>query len=227
MSFETRYFGIMTALLVGALSVGGCSADPDSLGDGSGDDQGGGAGAGGGGAGGGGGAAAQCLQTPTGKGYVGFGGTKLEADRLVEPMGANRARFKPYEVLGGEYTRALGTAPASLASNADTFGTAPARWYEESQGGAVILSTAFDVAFEGCLKFTATDPAFAAAPDGTSAPAQCTTMMRKFWSKDAQPDEISACASYATTGLAKEKDPRRQWAYVCSAVMTSTRFLTF
>ena len=168
-----------------------------------------------------------CDVKPAARKYVGFGKTDLLADRANENVGVNRARVKPYGVLAGEYQRTLGATPASLASEADTFGQPADRWYEEADLNAVSMATAFDVAFEGCLGYTQTPPDFAAAPSPTTATAQCTAMMNKFWDMTPSPDQVSACTKFATTGVASEKDPRRQWAYVCASVLTSTRFLTF
>jgi hypothetical protein len=215
-------FGFALAL-VGASSLFACSADPNSLGDGTGDgdgtvapaDQKPGD------------TVASCTDKPQGRSYKGYGSTLLEKDRVNEAMGENRARVKPYEVLTGEYTRSLGAVPASLASNASTFGDVPARWAEEAQTSAVVMSTSFRIAFEGCLTYTATAPEFAAPPTDATATTSCTSMMRKFWSRTPQPAEVTACTKFATTGLDKEPDAKRRWAYVCSSVMTSTRFLTY
>ena len=173
------------------------------------------------------GAATTCNQKPEGRTYVGYGKIALESDRVNEAAGENRARVKPFSVLSGEYTRTVGAPPASLAANASTFGDVPARWYQEAHSSAVELSTSYRIAFEGCLTFTATGAEFSAVPTAATAPDECTSMMKKFWSQTPQPAEIASCVSYATTALAKEPDARRRWAYVCATAMTSTRFLTF
>jgi hypothetical protein len=222
-----RHIGFTTLALamLGASSLFACSADPGSLADGmnGGDDptavtpEGQKPGE----------TVASCTEKPQGRSYKGYGQTLLEKDRANEAMGENRARVKPYEVLTGEYTRSLGAAPTSLSANASTFGEIPARWSEEATTSAVVMSTSYRIAFEGCLKYTATPPEFAAAPTDATATTNCTSMMRKFWSRTPQPAEVSACSKFATTGLAKEPDAKRRWAYVCSSVMTSTRFLTY
>ena len=173
------------------------------------------------------GAVTTCNQKPDGRTYLGYGKITLESDRVNEGAGVNRARVKPFSVLSGEYTRAVGAVPASLSANASTFGDVPVRWYEEAHSSAVELSTSYRIAFDGCLTFTATGTEFSAVPTAATAPAQCTSMMKKFWSQTPQPAEIASCASYATTALGKEPDARRRWAYVCATAMTSTRFLTF
>lgn len=217
------FAGLVTLLVACASAACG---DPSSLGDGV-DDPNGGA-AGGGGAGGDGtNTGATCDVKPTGRAYTGFGKTALVTDRANENLGVNRARVKPYGVLAGEYQRTLGATPASLASEADTFGEPGARWYEEAALNAVSMATAFDVAFEGCLTYTKDAPDYAAAPTDQTASATCTAMMNKFWDMTPSPDQIASCSKFATTGLAKEPDARRKWSYVCASVLTSTRFLTF
>ena len=221
-----RHIGFSTLALamIGATSLFACSSDPNSLGDGMNGEpdptvtpEGQKPGE----------TVASCTEKPQGRSYKGYGQTLLEKDRVNEAMGENRARVKPYEVLTGEYTRSLGAAPASLSANASTFGDVPARWSEEAQTSAVVMSTSYRIAFEGCLKYTATPPEFAAAPTDATATTNCTSMMRKFWSRTPQPAEVSACSKFATTGLDKEPDAKRRWTYVCSSVMTSTRFLTY
>jgi hypothetical protein len=168
-----------------------------------------------------------CNQKSEGRTYKGYGGITLDGDRVNEAAGENRARVKPFSVLAGEYTRVIGAPPASLAANATTYGDVPARWYTEAHSSAVELTTSYRIAFDGCLTFTASAAEFSALPTAASAPGECTSMMTKFWSRTPQPSEITSCANYATTALAKEPSARRRWAYVCAAAMTSTRFLTF
>jgi hypothetical protein len=52
-------------------------------------------------------------------------------------------------------------------------------------------------------------------------------MTRKFWSRNATPDEIAACVNVATVDASKETDAKRKWAYTCAAVMTSAGFVTY
>src|SRR5690606_17057388 len=121
----------------------------------------------------------------------------LNADRANEAMGLNRARVKPYSVMAGEFTRALGAAPSSLAGAASTFGDAKPRWFEEPRSGALELDAVFRVAFQGCLEFTKTAPEYAAAPTEETASANCGAFIRKFWSTPAAPDELETCGGYA------------------------------
>lgn len=167
------------------------------------------------------------LCAPKNRDYKSFDQTSLVAKRAVTRLGNDRARVKPFSALQTEYARVLGAAPASLAGSGATFGQVPKNWSEEPQANAVALQTAYNIAFDGCLDFTKTDPAFAAAPDATSASTQCGAMVRKFWSRVAAPQEIQACSDMATTGAAAEPDPRRKWAYACASVLSSAGFMTY
>ena len=80
--------------------------------------------------------------------YVGLGGKKLVAGRIQVVAGGNRDRIKPFGVLASEFNRVAATTPTLLATNAATFGAAPARWYQEPQVSAVSLYTSYRVAFE-------------------------------------------------------------------------------
>lgn len=163
----------------------------------------------------------------TSKTYAGFENFELTSERKVQKLGTDRARMKPFSALQTEYTRVLGNTPASLTGAAATFGQPPARWYEEPAANAVALQTAQNIAFDGCLTYTATATEFASAPDQTSAETQCAAMARKFWSKTPGPSEISACVEVATTGSAAEPNARRKWAYACASVLTSAGFLAY
>jgi hypothetical protein len=163
----------------------------------------------------------------TSKTYAGFENQELTNERQVLKLGMDRSRMKPYSALQTEYARVLGSSPASLAGSAATFGAPPARWYEEPQANAVALQTAYTIAFDGCLTYTATAAEYAKAPDATTAETQCSAMARKFWSKTPGPSEISACVEVATTGSAAEPDARRKWAYACASVLTSAGFLAY
>jgi hypothetical protein len=163
----------------------------------------------------------------TSREYKTFDGSLLTKGRAETPPGNDRARLKPFESLASEYARVLGATPASLAGAAATFASPPKRWYSEPQGNAVALETAYAIAFDGCLDFTASDAAYSGAPDATSAPAVCADMARRFWSKTPTPAEIQPCVDVATTGAASEPAPRRKWAYACASVLTAAGFLTY
>ena len=184
--------------------------------------------------------------TIVGLAHIGLGGEDLAA-QADGPLGADRARAKPYSALLTEYGRVLGpeNAPASIANTGPTFGVPADRWYLEPIASAVFVDTAFDVAFEGCLKMTgdigggSADPKYATAPTKTTAGAVCAEWIRRFWSRTGSPDQIDACVSVATDGTSETygrpsvdettratTSPRR-WAYACASVLTATGFLTF
>lgn len=166
---------------------------------------------------------AQC----TSRSYKGFGNAELTASRVIQNANVDRGRMKPFSALRTEYPRVLGTTPATVDGAGPTFGQAAPRWYEEPRANSVALQTAYNVAFDGCLTFTASSADFAASPDATTAAARCATLARKFWSRSPNADEIATCVTTATTGTAKESDPRRKWAYACASVLTSAGFLSY
>ena len=223
-------FKTLSALFGSALfiSMAACSADPGSLGDGDGTDPGGtDPGTDPGGTDPGGTDPGNQACTTTGKSYVGFGGTQLAATRIDAKVGGDRDRMKPFSALQTEYQRVLANQPATLTGSGPTFGQPGARWYAEPQASAVSIYQAFTVAFDGCLTYTATPPQYAAAPDANSAATECAAMTRKFWSRNATPDEIAACVNVAMVDTSKEPDAKRKWAYTCAAVMTSAGFVTY
>jgi hypothetical protein len=171
--------------------------------------------------------ALQCTDKPQGRSYLNFDGNALEASRVNENVGVNRARQKPYAVMAGEYQRVLGVVPDALAGAAGSFDAPPPRWFAEAQYSGVSLNAIFDISFQGCQSFTKTAPEFASAPTTATATTECTTLMRKAWSRAPSPAEIQACVDLATTALATEPDPRKQWTYVCASVLSSSQFLTF
>ncbi len=165
--------------------------------------------------------------TETGKPWVGFAGTKLEEKRSNAPIGADRARIKPYSALKGEYERAIGVAPAGLEGAAATFGSPPDRFSSEPRASAIQVYSAFRVSFEGCLAYVETIPAMASAPTPESAAAECRMMARKFWSRAATDEELKACTDVAVTDSAPEGAPRRRWAYTCATLLSASGFLTY
>jgi hypothetical protein len=162
-----------------------------------------------------------------GKTFTGFDGENLTQKRVVANAGVDRGRFKPFDALAGEYARVLGNTPASLAAEADTFGKAEPRWYDEPAVGGVVLQTSFKIAFDGCLTFVASSADYAAAPTAATASTKCAEMARKFWSRTASPDQITDCSDVALTGAAAEPDPRRKWAYACASVLNAAGFVTY
>ena len=67
----------------------------------------------------------------------------------------------------------------------------------------------------------------------------CGEWMRKFWSREGTPEQINECVSAAlevtteTYGggsvaeVTRPATPKRQWAYACASVLSSSGFLTF
>jgi len=184
--------------------------------------------------------------TVFGQPHIGLGGEDLAAKADGPPAG-DRARAKPYTALLTEYGRVLGSqnAPSSINDTGPTFGVPADRWYLEPIASAVFVSTAFDVAFEGCLEMTGAvaggsgDAKYAAAPTKVTAGDECAGWIRRFWSRAGTPDQIDACAAVATDTTSetygrpsvdettRETTPQRRWAYACASVLTATGFLTF
>lgn len=208
-------------LALGAVGLAGCDADYDSLtghgqkpprGEGDEDVDP---------------ASLQCTQQPDGRSYASFDGAKLEATRVNENVGVNRARVKPYAVMAGEYTRVLGAVPASLAASAASFDDPPQRWFAEASHSGVSLNAIFDISFEGCASFVKGQSDLGAAPNAASAQKFCASMMRKAWSRSASPDEIAGCVDLATNKLGQEPVAARKWTYVCASILSSSHFLTY
>lgn len=195
---------------------------------------------------GGGGSPAGPACTTFGQPHIGLGGEDLAATNNVAAY-ADRARAKPYSALLTEYARVLGAAnrPASIDGAGPTFGQPADRWFIEPLASAVFVNTAYNVAFEGCLRLTGelaggtADPRFATAPDPVSARAVCGEWMTAFWSREGTPAQLDACvasALEATTEVygggaiaevTRPTTPKRQWAYACAGLLTSTSFLTY
>jgi hypothetical protein len=182
--------------------------------------------------------------TDIGKAHVGLGDVELTGDRVMQVAFSDRSRTKPYSALPAEYARVLGDAnkPGAIDQAGGTFGQPQDRWYLEPSASAVLLNTAYSVAFEGCLKMTGdinggtADAKYATDPDANSARTECATWSRSFWSRDASPQELDACVSVIMTDSLKEIYPqveprdttaKRRWAYGCASVLTSTGFLAY
>jgi hypothetical protein len=155
-----------------------------------------------------------------GRAHIGLGGEDVAA-KIDGPTGGDRARIKPFSALPSEYKRVLGSTPSSASGAGPTFGIAQDRWYLEPIASAVFVNKAFDVAFEGCSDLVENDSKLSVAPTKESAHDACTTWARRFWSRDATPDQIDACVSAAMDGT------DRPWAYACASVLTATGFLTY
>ncbi|MBS1153710.1 MAG: hypothetical protein H6Q89_5408 [Myxococcaceae bacterium] len=158
--------------------------------------------------------------------YQGFGGMRLEVGRDEDQVGFDRDRVKPLTALRGEYARVLGTTPALLDSLSNTFGVTPPRWYIEPESTAVSLYSSMRVAFVGCLGVTATAD-YDVAPDPTNARAKCGAFAHRFWSREANTEELDSCVELVTNKTGEEPAARRKWAYACASVLSSTSFLTY
>jgi hypothetical protein len=169
----------------------------------------------------------QCTEAPEGRSYATFDGSKLEGSRLNENVGVNRARVKPFASMEKEFVRVLGAAPPSLKGAEGSFDTPAVRWFGETKYSGVSLHAMSSIAYEGCLAYVKSNPAFAAAPTAESAKTECSTLMRKAWNRSPSPAEIDGCANLATTKLADEPDVAKRWAYACTSVLSSSHFLTF
>lgn len=218
----------LATLIGSALLVAGCAEDPNGLGWPDGTDPNNPNGPGGGGQ-----PAPKC--TDYGQQYLGFDAKDLTKDRVEEAVGIDRARFKPFSALETEYERVLPTRPQLLNGAGSTFATPPARWYDEPQATAIGIYTSYRIAFEGCLDITA-DAKYSAMPDANGASTECAAWARKFWSRDASPEEINACVQVATTdsvtetslqGVTSNTTAERRWAYACASVLTAAGFLTY
>jgi hypothetical protein len=226
-------FGLMASTLL-ALGTMGCSSGGLDI---PGDGQGGGAGGGGTGAGGGGTGTASTppLCTTTGTTYAGFGGSTLGTDRVQAVQGADRGRMKPFTAMyttaasgaSNEFMRVSSYTPPILANNGATFSAPPANWYQEPEASAIGIYTSYRAAFQSCLQVTATGAEYSAAPTTATATTECTSWTRKFWSRDASPDELTACENVATNDTATEADVNKRWAYVCASVLNSAGFVSY
>jgi hypothetical protein len=164
---------------------------------------------------------------PVTRSYAGFGNRQLEASRVPLEAGADRLRLKPFVALASEYARALSLASFDTAAYAATFGRPPARWFNEPAASANTLYAAFALAYDACTQHTATDAAFATAPDTNSATLACHTFVQRAWSRDATAEETAACVTYAIDKTATVATPRARWAYTCASVLTASGFLTY
>jgi hypothetical protein len=168
-----------------------------------------------------------CTEVSQGRTYKGFEGEALEATRLKENVGQDRARLKPFAALNEEFVRVFGAAPASLAGATDSFAVPPARWYDEPQATGVGLAALYNISFEAGLAYAKANAPYATAPTAQTAATECAAFMKKAWMRTAVPAEIGQCVTLATTGVAKEPNAQRKWAYVFAMIVTSSPFLTY
>jgi len=165
------------------------------------------------------------LCTETGRTYLGFGGTPLEADRSIAAAHSDHMRLKPFGALADELLRVTGLVIDASPYKA-TFGGPPARWFEEPTADANTLYAGFILAFDTCREYTTGADNFSAAPTAEAADIECRAFARRFWSREATDDQASACASYAMATDATET-PARRWALTCASVLSSAGFLAY
>ena len=79
--------------------------------------------------------------------------------------------------------------------------------------------------YQGCLTYTGSGTQYSANPTSTTAQTECTNFQKKFWARTPTSQELSACASFAVDPVNNDTNPRRRWAYVCAAVLTSANFI--
>jgi hypothetical protein len=157
--------------------------------------------------------------------YSGFGGRSLDGDRADALVNSNRLRIKPYSMLPAEYLRMVGITPTRIQNQGQTFNAPQSRWYVEPELSAVSMVQAFEAAFEGCLNLTSTGTQYGANPTSATANTECSNFAKKFWSRTPTATELTPCVNYAVATVNNDTNPRRRWAYVCAAVLTSTGFL--
>ena len=157
--------------------------------------------------------------------YIGAGGVSLDADRIDLAPNTNRLRVKPYSMLPTEFQRVLSTTPSRIQNQAQTFDAPVTRWAKEQQLSGVSLYQGFLASFQGCVTFVAGPAQYAAAPTAATATTECAAFQRRFWSAIPTAAETQTCATFATSAANNDTDPRRRWAYVCAAVLTSAQFL--
>ena len=77
--------------------------------------------------------------------------------------------------------------------------------------------------------------AYAVMPTAESARVECASWIRRFWSREASPEQIDACAAVALETTTETYDeattrdvtPKRRWAYACASVLSGTGFLMY
>jgi hypothetical protein len=224
--------GLMASTLLAFGAFGCSSGSLDIPGDGSGGGGGSTTGPGGGSTGP---ASTPPLCTTTGTTYTGFGASTLGTDRVQAVQGDDRGRLKPYSALyttgaaapPNEFMRVSAYTPPILSTSGATFGAPAKNWYQEPTSSAIVVYTAYRAAYQSCLQLTATGAEFSTAPTTATAATECTSWTRKFWSRDAQPDELTACENVATNDTATDANTNTRWAYVCASVLTSAGFVSY
>lgn len=180
-----------------------------------------------------------CVDQPSGLTYVGFSGNALEADRENLEASADRARLKSYDSLDEirnefDYGATLGTTITNDALA--TFEAHPTYEVPETQGGPLMIFSAFRYGYLGCLKaLRTTVPStafgrhvdFKSSPTLESARRQCQRFAVRYWKREADAEEVEACAAFAVTETAGEPTPDRQWALLCGVMAAAADNLTY
>lgn len=190
--------------------------------------------------------AAVCQQAPAGRGYRGFAGEALEADREDEAAGVEAHHPYPARkeynssdwMVVVEISRALGTTPSGDSEARDpgvgaAFGVVPDSWFQEGEVGAFAVYVTFRYAFKACTRAFGTTTAAlrtgwfehtAFPPDRARAEAFCERTQQAAWQRVPTADEREACVALALD-LADEPDVKARWALVCASVFASPPFL--
>lgn len=189
--------------------------------------------------------AAVCQQAPAGRGYRGFAGEALEADRedqaaLVEahhPYPARKENNTSDWMVVVEIARALGTTSTGDTEARDpgvgaAFGVVPDSWHQPGEVGAFAVYVTFRYAFKACTRAFGTTTASlrngwfehtAHPPDRTRAEAFCERTQRAAWLRAPTPAEREACVELALA--LDEPDLVTRWGLVCASVFASPPFL--
>ena len=146
-----------------------------------------------------------------------------------ENVGVNRARFKPFAVMAGEYQRVLGVVLRRASRARRHRSTSPAaRWYAEAQLLGRLAQRDLRRSRSRVASPTRRRRRIRGGADRRdrahgvrSAHAQGVEPRRL------RPKRSRRCADLATKKLAAEPDARRRWAYACASVLSSSQFLTF
>ncbi|MBK7861790.1 MAG: hypothetical protein IPJ65_24875 [Archangiaceae bacterium] len=169
--------------------------------------------------------------------YPSLDGHLLDRDRSDLVPGSDRLRVKPYSALLNDFTRALGSQPASIRGQVATFDAynpaaygampplAQPRWLEEQELAAISLYRVFIAAYQACVTLTASGTQYAAAPTAATATTECRSWQRRFWSATPGAAETTACASFAVSAENDGATPQLKWAATCATAATSMGFL--
>jgi hypothetical protein len=188
--------------------------------------------------------AAVCQNAPSGRGYLGLAGERLEAGRTDTAGGVEGHRpFRNFMenntwTLVREVRGALGAGgaqdPEAVSPGVGAcFGAPPRGWYEPSTVGPFAVFTTFSYAFKVCERTIAAPPAALKAgwyehtafePTAERADTFCRRAQKSAWLREPSADEVRTCVELALD-LGTEPDFKKRWAYVCASVLASVNFL--